>query len=135
MVFIDTASPFFMFLASFVSGLFFLVVFAWLYREFTPMREITLIRQGNTAAAISFGGSMVGFAIPLGRAIEQSDSMADLFIWSMCGLLVQMLVFTLAHRVMPEIARRIEAGKQSEAILLAFSSVAVGILNAASMTL
>ena len=134
MIVVDTASPFFMFLGCFISGMLFLTLFAWLYRKFTPMKEIHLIRQGNIAAAISFGGALIGFALPLARAIEQSDTMVDLFIWSTCGLLAQMLVFTVVHRLMPEISRRIEAGKQSEALLLAFVSVAVGLINAASIT-
>ncbi|MDX1656950.1 MAG: DUF350 domain-containing protein [Candidatus Competibacteraceae bacterium] len=47
-----------------------LVAFAllWLFKaaylRVTPYPEIELIRQGNTAAAVSLGGSMLGFPWP-----------------------------------------------------------------------
>ena len=36
-------------------------VYAWL----TPWKEIRLIREGNAAAAVAFGGVLLGLAIPL----------------------------------------------------------------------
>ena len=40
---------------------------AALYALITPHREIRLIREGNAAAAVSFGGVLVGLAIPWPR--------------------------------------------------------------------
>ena len=37
------------------------VIYAWL----TPWKEIALIRDGNAAAAVAFGGVLLGLAIPL----------------------------------------------------------------------
>ena len=47
-------------LASFVL----LAVFLAIYVAITPYKEITLIREGNTAAAASVSGAMLGFVIP-----------------------------------------------------------------------
>ena len=41
---------------------------AALYALLTPHREIALIREGNTAAAISFGGVLAGLALPVHMA-------------------------------------------------------------------
>jgi putative membrane protein len=37
-----------------------IILFAAIYTAITPYREITLIRDGNTAAAISLGGAILG---------------------------------------------------------------------------
>ena len=41
-----------------------------LYVLLTPHKEITLIREGNTAAAISLAGVLVGLAIPLAASLS-----------------------------------------------------------------
>ena len=43
---------------------------ASLYVMLTPHKEITLIRDGNTAAAVSLGGVLVGLAIPLAVSLK-----------------------------------------------------------------
>ena len=48
---------------------------------FTPHPEFTLIRQGNVAAAISLGGAIVGYTVPLAKAVSQSESISDLLVW------------------------------------------------------
>lgn len=52
-----------------------LVVAAALYALITPHREIALIRQGNAAAAVSFGGALVGLAIPLAASLAATTSL------------------------------------------------------------
>ena len=49
-----------------------LVAGAALYAFLTPHREIALIREGNTAAAVSFGGVLAGLALPLAAAMTAS---------------------------------------------------------------
>ena len=39
------------------------------YVLMTPHREIALIREGNSAAALSLGGVLVGLAIPLSAGV------------------------------------------------------------------
>jgi putative membrane protein len=43
-----------------------LIAAAALYVLLTPHKEITLIREGNTAAALSLAGVLLGLAIPFG---------------------------------------------------------------------
>jgi putative membrane protein len=100
----------------------------------TPYPEITLIRKGKTSAAISFGGAIVGFVIPLGSAISQSVSFTDMLIWSIIALAVQIAVFFGLKLVFANLTREIEENHAAPATLMAFCSVACGILNAACMT-
>ena len=44
-----------------------LIVGAFIYSKITPWNELDLIMEGNTAAAVSFSGAILGIAIPLAR--------------------------------------------------------------------
>ena len=117
-------------LAAFVLVALFMVI----YIRITPHREVALIRGGNSAAAISFGGAVLGFALPLAQAISQSANLIDLAIWAVVALIVQLLVFGIATLLLGGVAKKIEAGNIATAIFLAFMAVSGGFLNAASMT-
>jgi putative membrane protein len=111
-----------------------LALFVALYILVTPQREITMIRAGNRAAAISLGGALLGFAIPLAMSIAQSHNLVDMLIWSIIALIVQLGAFFLCGLVIDHEARRITEGDTATAIFLAFVSVSAGLINAACMT-
>src|SRR5580698_6896908 len=62
---------------------------ATLYAVMTPHREIQLIREGNTAAALSFGGVLVGIALPLAFALAASTSVLEIALWGATTIVVQ----------------------------------------------
>jgi putative membrane protein len=111
-----------------------LAVFIAIYVRITPYREITLIREGNMAAAFSLSGTIIGMALPLASAVEFSVNIVDLALWCTIALVVQLLVFVVARIALPNIAQDIPAGKQASGIFLGAISVAAGLLNAAAMT-
>lgn len=51
------------FLAYFGTGTALIIVFALIYSLVTPHRELTLVREGNTAAATAFLGALVGLSL------------------------------------------------------------------------
>lgn len=112
----------------------FVVLFLWVYIHITPYREIALIRDGNSAAAASLSGTLVGFVLPLASAVEHSVNPYDLAIWATIALAVQLLVYLAARLVLPDLARDIPAGKVASGVFLGALSVGAGILNAASMS-
>ena len=122
------------FISYFFLSLALLVVFLAVYLAVTPYRELTLIRQGNIAAAISLGGAVIGFVLPLARAVTQSVSMLDLVAWGGAALVVQVVVFLLVGVLLPRLTAAVKDGQVAAAVLLASLAVAVGVLNAASMT-
>lgn len=122
------------FLLYFSLGLALLVVFIALYLAVTPYRELALIRNGNTAAAISLAGAIVGFVLPLGRAITQSVSPIDMVAWGGVALVAQIVVFFLVGKLVPRFPQAVAEGRIAGATFLAALAVAVGILNAAAMT-
>jgi putative membrane protein len=123
------------FLTYFFLSLALLVVFLAVYLAVTPYSELALIRQGNVAAAISLGGAVIGFVLPLARAVTQSVSMLDLVAWGGVALVVQVVVFLLVGRLLPRLTKAVKEGQVAAAALLASLAIAVGVLNAASMTL
>jgi putative membrane protein len=129
----DTLSTLPSFLAFLAVALAILAVFVVVYLWFTPYREIALIRDGNPAAAISLGGTIIGFAWPVATVIRNTHSLVDLAIWSVIACLVQLATYVVARVTMPHLAEDIPAGRTASAVFLAVLSVAVGLINAACM--
>jgi putative membrane protein len=118
----------------FMLSLVIAVLFVAIYVQVTPYPELALIREGNTAAAICLGGALVGFALPLAKAVAQSTSMLDMLIWSAVAFVSQLIAFLVVRLVMKDLSGDIKSGKLAAAIFLASVAVAIGLLNAAAMT-
>jgi putative membrane protein len=111
-----------------------IMLFAAIYTAITPYREFALIRAGNTAAAISLGGAILGYTCPLAQAVAQSGSLGDMLLWSAVALVAQLAAFGVTRVIFPHLAADVEHGKLAPAVFLAAVSIAIGILNAAAMT-
>ena len=120
----------------FTGALISLVIFKFIYAWITPQDEWKLIKDDkNAAAAIGFGGGILGFAIALGGVISHSVSLMDFAVWAVIALVAQTIAFAIVRFVfMPAIVRRIDEGEISAGIILGAVSIAVGVLNAACMT-
>ncbi len=104
-----------------------------LYHLITPYHELRLIRGGNTAAALSFSGAIVGLAIPLAVCMASSVSVWDIVIWGIVTLLIQLLAFRIADILLKDLPRRIESGEMGAAILVVAIKLAVALINAAAV--
>ena len=123
------------FVLTFVVSLVLLAVFAAVYSAITSHHEMVLIRAGNTTAALSFGGAIVGFVIPIGKAIAQSVGMTDLLVWSAIAFVAQLLAYFAAGVLVPHLRKSIADDHVASGILLTALAVAIGVLNAAAMSL
>lgn len=110
------------------------VVFVAIYTKVTPHDEFGLIRRGNTAAAISVGGAIIGYTVPLAKAVSQSESISDMLLWSGVALVAQLVAYGITRLVLPQLSSHVDEGKTASGIFLAAISVAIGLLNAAAMT-
>lgn len=111
-----------------------LAMFLALYMAVTPHREWALIKQGNVATAISLVGAALGFTLPLASAIIHSISLLDMAIWSGVALVVQIAAFWLVDVLIRGVSLKIEQGNVAAGITLAGASLAIGLINAASMS-
>jgi putative membrane protein len=130
----DSFAGFDDFLAYLAVALVLLGFFIAIYIRVTPYREISLIREGNMAAAYGLSGSLIGFVIPLAAAIQESVSLVDMAIWGVIAMLIQLAAYVAVKLTIPSIAKDIPAGKAAQGFFLGAVSVAVGVLNAACMS-
>lgn len=123
------------FIIAFAAAGVFTVAFKLIYQWVTPYRERTLIRQGNTAAAIALGGALIGYVLPLASALSHTVSLMEFAAWALLAGVIQIAVFVVVSRIaFRNLATRIEAGEMAAATYLASLSICVGLLNAACMT-
>ncbi|PZR34649.1 DUF350 domain-containing protein [Caulobacter segnis] len=104
-----------------------------LYALMTPHKEITLIREGNSAAALSLGGVMVGLAIPLAVSLSAATSVVEIVIWGAATTAVQLLVFRCTDMVLKGLPERIQDGEISAAALLVGAKLATALILAAAV--
>ena len=114
-------------------SLLLLVVGAMIYAFLTPYREIQEIRDGNAAAAVSYGGVLIGLAIPLAVSLTASTSIEELAVWGASITAVQLLVFRLTDFILRGLPQRVEEGEVSAAVLLVAAKLASALLLAAAV--
>lgn len=122
------------FLAYFAAALALTALYLATYLTATAHREIALVREGNLAAALALGGSLLGYSIPLSAAIRYAGSLLDAVVWGLVALVVQVVIYWLMRPLLPNLSRRIDEGETAPAVLLGAASLAGGLLNAACMS-
>lgn len=112
-----------------------MIVFKYLYQMVTPYNEMRLIKDGCVPAAITLSAAMLGFAIPLYKAISQAASPFEFLAWALLAGVLQIVAFLVVRALfVKDLGARIERGEVSVAIYLGAVSITVGLLNSASMT-
>ena len=104
-----------------------------IYHLVTPYHELRLIRNGNTAAALSISGAIVGLAIPLAICMATSVNVWDIVIWGIVTLLIQILAYRIGDALLKDLPTRIENGEMGAAILVVGIKLAVSFINAAAV--
>ena len=118
------------FASFFVTAIVLMLVFLAIYVWITPYNELALIRAGNEAAAISLGGAVIGFALPIAVSVAVSHNLYAMIGWGVVASVVQMLAFIAARLALPRLNESIPQGKLAWGIFLASLAIGVGILNA-----
>jgi putative membrane protein len=121
-------------LLHFAVTLVILIAAAALYIMLTPHREIRLIREGNTSAAVSLGGVLVGLAIPLAVSLKASTTLIELSLWGAATVLVQLLVFRLVDLVLHGLPKRIQDDEMAAAAMLVGAKLATAVILAAAVS-
>ena len=122
------------FLAYFAVAIVLVLIFIRIYTWITPQDELALIKANNPAAALAFGGALIGFALPLSSAITNSLSLLDCAVWGAVALIVQVLTFVVLRVAVKQLPERINQGEIATGIFVAATAIAVGLINAACMS-
>ena len=102
------------------------VLFSLTYLLITPVRELHLIKQGNVACALSFGGALIGFCLALASAMTHSLNILDFILWSAGA-------YFAATRLVPDASRELQQNNIAVGALYCALSLAIGVLNAACL--
>jgi len=106
---------------------------AAIYALMTPHREIQEIRDGNAAAAVSFGGVLLGLAVPLAFSLTASTSIEELGLWGVAIVAVQLLLFRVVDFVLKGLPQRVQEGEVPAAVVLVSAKMACALLLAAAV--
>src|SRR5262245_47581159 len=131
---LDSFAGFDNFLVYLALSLVLLATFIAVYVRITPHREFQLIREGNMAASFSLSGAILGFIVPLSAAVRFSVNLADMAIWGVIALAVQIAAFVAVRMLVPTITEDIAQGKAAQGFFLGTLSLGVGLLNGACMS-
>ena len=110
------------------------MAFFVIYTRMTPYDEVTLIRQGNQAAALSLGGTLIGFALPISSALLHTQNYYQFLGWAAGAMLVQLLVFQVTTRLLSMSKDQIEANNTAFGGLLGAISISIGLVNAGAIS-
>ena len=111
-----------------------LIVAVFLYVKITPYDEIALIKDGNTAAAISLAGAIIGFALPLSCALSSSITVYEILLWGPVTLLLQLVAFRITDALLSDLPKRIIVGQIGPSIFLVSIKISVAAINAAAVS-
>ena len=125
------------FISFFLTATVLVIVFLYLYAIVTPYDDYKLIFEENSlAASLGFGGAVIGVSISLYSALVHSVSYVDFAIWGVIAIVIQLLFAFIVTRVDGKYSfkAKISNGDVSVGALMAFLSIAIGLLNAGSMS-
>lgn len=103
------------------------------YIAVTPLRERELLANGNCAAGIVLGGTLVALAIPLAATLATSLAVIDILIWGVVALVLQIATFAIALLLFRDLRAMIEGGNVAAAATLAAIQIAIALMNAGAM--
>lgn len=126
-------SQYLLYLQYLAVGIAMTAVFGAVYLRCTPVAELRLIKQGNLACALSFGGALVGFCLPLAASAAGNIHLVDFMLWGLVAAIVQIVVYFAATRLIPDAAGELAANNVAVGALCAAVSVSVGLLNMGSL--
>ena len=110
------------------------MVFFIVYTRITPYNEVQLIRGGNHAAALSLGGALIGFSLPVASALLHTPDYVNFIGWAAIATLVQVLAFNITTRLLRMSKDQIEANNGAFGGLLGAISISIGLINAGSIS-
>jgi len=122
------------FLVHSLASLVILVVGVVIYMRTTKHDEMELIRGGNSAAALSLGGAIVGLSLPLAFSLAAALSLSEVVVWGIVALVLQLVAFRMADLFLKDISARIEDGEIGAATFLVGIKLATAFINAAAIS-
>ncbi|MBE9609233.1 DUF350 domain-containing protein [Chitinilyticum piscinae] len=116
------------------SGIALLVVFSVIYAWVTPIDELKLIREGCTAAALSYGGALIGFSLTIASSAWHVNKLEYFLMWGGLAMIAQIVVHIVLGRCVKGMAQALIENNIAVGAFAGSVSLAVGIINAGSLS-
>jgi putative membrane protein len=112
------------------SSLVLLGIFGKIYQWLTPYHEYEQIKAGKLAPAISLGGALIGFTIPMLSVSYHGVNFVDFLIWAVVVGVLQIILFKALYWLIP---MQIEEDNKAIAFIYAVLAFCVGLISAFSL--
>jgi putative membrane protein len=112
------------------SSLVLLAVFGRIYQWLTPYHEYEQIKAGKLAPAISLGGALIGFTLPMLSVSYNGVNYIDFLIWAAVVGVLQIILFKAMYWLIP---MQIEEDNKAIALIYAILAFCVGLISAFSL--
>lgn len=112
------------------SSLVLLGIFGKIYQWLTPYHEQEQIKAGKLAPAISLGGALIGFTLPLLSVSYHGVNYVDFLIWAGIVGFLQIILFKALYWVIP---MQIEEDNKAIALIYSVLAFCVGLISAFSL--
>ncbi|CAM3971981.1 DUF350 domain-containing protein [Bordetella tumbae] len=126
--------PVLLYLVYIVSALAMLGVFTAIYTAITRYNEFALVRAGNIAALLSFGGALLGFSLTVCVSIAVHATFVMFLVWGFAAMAVQIVVYAVVSRGIRGMNEAIEENNIAMGGLLGLISLSAGVVNAGCLT-
>ncbi|MES3025677.1 MAG: DUF350 domain-containing protein [Pseudomonadota bacterium] len=127
-------SPILNYLLYLLTGIGMVAVFFVIYTTITSYDEVLIIRQGNEAAALALGGTLIGFSLPIASAMMHTKNYSEFLVWAGIAMVIQVLVFGVVTRLLKNAKEQMEANNRAFGGLLGAISVSIGLINAGGIS-
>lgn len=117
-----------------VSGGVLLTIFSTIYMWFTPYNEMAMIRAGHCAAALSYAGALIGFALTLAACAIYHASFIGFVGWALAAMLVQLVGYMITARLIPDLKQQMLDNNVAVGGLVGAVGLVLGILNAGCLS-
>jgi putative membrane protein len=115
------------------TSLFIWILGVAVYAVLSPGRELGLIREGSSAATLSFAGAVLGLAIPLAVSLTASASLIEIALWGVSLVFVQLGLFRLLDALLWGVPARVREGETVAAVLLTGARLGSALILAAAV--
>jgi putative membrane protein len=109
-------------------------VFVFIYLRVTPFDEITLIRKGCVAPALSFGGTLIGFSWTVASGLLHLPGYAAFLSWVAAAMLIQLVAFLILKSALPDMKAALESNNVAMGALMGSISLSIGLINGACLS-
>ena len=113
-----------------LSSLVLLGIFGKIYQWLTPYHEYEQIKAGKLAPAVSLGGALIGFTLPLLSVSYHGVNYIDFLIWAAVVGALQIVLFKALYWLVP---MQIEEDNKAIALIYAVLAFCVGLISAFSL--